>query len=192
MKKPMINYAKREEKDDELYTPEFAVLPVLEFLKKGSTIWCPFDDESSNFVKILKSCGYNVIFTHKNKGENFLKVEKEYNNIYKIGSKLINLEKIDYIVSNPPFSIKNEILKKLYELGKPFAMLLPLTALEGVFRNNLYKKYGLEILVLDKRINFLEQKKSNWFNTSYFCWNILPKQLIFKKIDTENKNEKKN
>lgn len=71
-------------------------------------------------------------------------------------------------------------------------MLLPLTALEGVFRNNLYKKYGLEILVLDKRINFLEQKKSNWFNTSYFCWNILPKQLIFKKIDTENKNEKKN
>lgn len=34
MKKPMINYAKREEKDDELYTPEFVVLPVLEFLKK--------------------------------------------------------------------------------------------------------------------------------------------------------------
>lgn len=30
----------------------------------------------------------------------------------------------DYIISNPPYSLKGEVLKQLYEIGKPFAMLV--------------------------------------------------------------------
>ena len=40
--------------NDEYYTPEYAVLPLLEFLDpfRGKTIWCPFDKEDSEYVKV--------------------------------------------------------------------------------------------------------------------------------------------
>ena len=40
--------------NDEFYTPKYAVLPILKYLKSNSKILCPFDTEDSNFVKILK------------------------------------------------------------------------------------------------------------------------------------------
>jgi len=30
-------------KNDEMYTPEYAVIPVLEYIKKDWVVWCPFD-----------------------------------------------------------------------------------------------------------------------------------------------------
>ena len=46
MKKAMINYIKREKFDD-LYTPDYAVIPLLKYIPKGITIWecCDFTDE---------------------------------------------------------------------------------------------------------------------------------------------------
>lgn len=43
MKKAMINYIKKEKIDD-IYTPEYAIEPLLEFIPKGITIWeCGFN-----------------------------------------------------------------------------------------------------------------------------------------------------
>ena len=53
----------------------------------------------------------------------------------------------DLIVSNPPFSLKDEFLIRAYTLGKPFALLLPLEALFGVKRSPLYMAHGLQLLV---------------------------------------------
>lgn len=55
----------------------------------------------------------------------------------------------------------------------------PLYAIEPLFR-----KYGIDLLVLDKRVEFMENK-SNWFNTSWFTWHILPKALIFEELKKE-------
>ncbi|MFO8133200.1 MAG: hypothetical protein R6U10_04620, partial [Thermoplasmatota archaeon] len=41
----------------------------------------------------------------------------------------------DCIVTNPPFSRKDEFLEQCYAYGKPFALLMPLTALEGMRRH---------------------------------------------------------
>ena len=30
---------------DEIYTPIYAVYPILQYIKPNSTIWCPFDKE---------------------------------------------------------------------------------------------------------------------------------------------------
>ncbi len=49
--------AKRTKESDEALTPEYAVKPLLPYLKKGSIVWCPFDLEDSNFVKLLKQLG---------------------------------------------------------------------------------------------------------------------------------------
>jgi hypothetical protein len=47
----------------------------------------------------------------------------------------------DCIVSNPPFTLKDKILKKLYEIGKPFAVLLPIQSLQSKDRTPLFMKY---------------------------------------------------
>lgn len=42
---------------DECFTPYYAVEPLLEFIPKGETIWCPFDLEWSAFVQTFKQGG---------------------------------------------------------------------------------------------------------------------------------------
>jgi len=85
-------------------------------------------------------------------------------------------------VTNPPYSIKTKFLKRAFELGKPFAFLLPLTALEGKERGKLYAEYGIQLIIPNKRINFMtgSGKKSVWFQTAWFTWGLnLPKDLNF-------------
>lgn len=88
----------------------------------------------------------------------------------------------DCIVTNPPFSLKNEFIEKCYEYKKPFALLLPITALEGEKRGKMYKEHGLELIVLDKRVNYVKNHNTNWFNTSWFCHGLLSKELNFEII----------
>ena len=44
-------------KNDEFYTPIYAIKPIEKYLKKGSIIWCPFDTDDSLFVKYFKHQG---------------------------------------------------------------------------------------------------------------------------------------
>lgn len=173
MKKAMISYIKQEA-DDEFYTPDYAIMPLLKYIPKEKVIWCPFDTEDSNFVKIFRNNGYKVIYSHINNGEDFFTYEPK--------------ENYDVIVSNPPYSLKTEVLKRCYQLNKPFALLLPITSLEGVERNKLYRKFGVQLLVFDRRINFKHNndkktKTGSWFNAIYFCWKLLPNDLIFEELD---------
>ena len=93
----------------------------------------------------------------------------------------------DCIVSNPPFTKKDEVIKRLYELGKPFAILLPLAALQGADRYKYFEN-GIQILAFDKRIAFhspqdmKEYKKGVSFSTVYFCRGILPRDLILERL----------
>lgn len=108
---------KRTSETDEVYTPSYAVKPLLKYIKPNSIIWCPFDDEKSEFVKTFLAGGHKVIYSHIKEGKNFFSYEPD--------------EEYDVIISNPPFSIKDDVLKRLEELNKPYAMLLPLPALQG-------------------------------------------------------------
>lgn len=45
--------AKTNKESDETYTPDYAVKPLLKYLKPNSTIWCPFDKEDSEYVRVL-------------------------------------------------------------------------------------------------------------------------------------------
>lgn len=166
MKKAMINYMKNE-KNDELYTPNYAIEPLLKYLPKNKIIWECTDLGSSNITKLLKQHDYKVISTHKDNFD-FL-------------TDIPNFD-FDIIITNPPYSLKNEFLKKCYEYDKPFCLLLPLTSLEGIERGKMFREKGIDVLVLDKRCDFMDNKKSNWFNTSWFCYKVLPKQLIFEEL----------
>lgn len=93
----------------------------------------------------------------------------------------------DCIISNQPFTQKDRVLKRLYELGKPFAVLLPLNSLQSVDRYEYFKQ-GIQILAFDKRIafhnpqNMRNYKKGVSFATVYFCRDILPRDLIIEEL----------
>ena len=165
--------AKTDKASDEVYTPDYAVKPILKFLKPGSVIWCPFDTEDSEYVKIFKEAGYKVIYSHIDNGQNFFEFEPK--------------EDYDVIISNPPFSIKDDILRRLNELDKPYAMLMPLPALQGQKRFKYLK--GSQALIFDKRINYFKDYKTKEiqkgisFASIYICKDFLPNDLIFEKID---------
>ena len=168
MKKAMINYMQKP-KYDEMYTPEYAIKPLLKYLPKNITIWECTDYGKSNITSILCGGGYKVISTNKEDFD-FLTDTPDFD--------------FDMIITNPPYSLKDEFIQKCYEYKKPFCLLLPITSLEGKRRGDMFRENGIELIVFDKRVVFLE-KKGNWFNTSWFCWKVLNKELNFEELKKE-------
>lgn len=167
--------AKTDKASDEVYTPAYAVKPILGYLSPKMTVWCPFDTKESEYVRLLQEAGHNVIASHIDEGKNFFFYEPE--------------EDYDCIISNPPFSIKDDILMRLYELDKPYAMLLPIPSLQGQKRFKYIK--DCQALIFDKRINYYttpernEIQKGVSFGSFYLCRNFLPKDLIFEELKIE-------
>lgn len=54
-------YLTSNKKNDELYTPYYAVEPLIKYLPKDKTIWCPFDEEWSAYKNTLVNNGFHVI-----------------------------------------------------------------------------------------------------------------------------------
>ena len=160
-----------------MYTPYYAVDPIVKYIPKHYKIWCPFDEEWSAFYQTFKKLGYSVIRTHICEGKNFFTYEPD---------------EYDIIISNPPFSIKDKILERLYEFGKPFAVLLPLNSLQGVSRYKFFSQ-GIQILSFDQRIGFHSKSNMSFttegspFATVYFCRDILPRDLIVEKLNKYDK-----
>lgn len=92
-------------------------------------------------------------------------------------------------MSNPPFSLKDKVLERLYSFGKPFAILLPLNSLQGKTRFKYFKQ-GVQILSFDARVCYHNKEhmenviKGSPFATAYFCKDLLPKDLIIEKLIT--------
>lgn len=120
--------------------------------------------------------GYNVVRSHIDDGQDFFTYEPE---------------DYDVIVSNPPFSIKDKILERLYELNKPFAVLLPMNSLQGKSRYKFFEK-GIQLLSFDQRIGYHNIDsmdipiEGSPFATAYFCRDILPRDLIIEKLNKYN------
>ena len=160
-------------KNDELNTPLILVQPIIKYLKPGSAIWCPSDTEKSEFVITLSNSGFRVIHSHIWEGKDFFNYEPD--------------EHYDYIISNPPFSLKLKVLDRLYKLNKPFGVLLGLPILNYQEVGEFFIDKKLQLLIVDKKVSFNGNTSS--FNTSYFCNNLLPQDIIFEHL--ENNNSKK-
>jgi hypothetical protein len=165
-----LNKSSWNEKD-EYYTPRILVEPILQYVPDDAIVWCPFDTGKSEFVLALKEKGNEVIHSHIWEGKDFFKYEPD---------------EYDYIISNPPFTMKLEVFERLYKLGKPFAMIMGLPILNyqevGNFFYNLDE--DLQLLIVDKKVSFDGNTAS--FNNSYFCWNMLPKGIVFEHLANNN------
>lgn len=101
--------------DNEWYTRiedvEYFVQNVFKKIEPNPnvTIWCPFDKESSAFVKAFKKFGYTVYYTHIETGQDFLTYTPDF--------------AYDYIISNPPFNAKAKTLQRIIHFAKPFYLI---------------------------------------------------------------------
>ena len=161
-------------KNDECYTPAYAVQPILEYIPKDAVVWCPFDTSDSEFVKVLTDAGIDTIASHISDGRNFFDYEPEH---------------YDCIVSNPPFTNKRAFFERAIQLGKPFALLMANTWLNDRAPMLLFQDIGLQLLLLDKRTEFIQPNSQVsgkiTFSSSYFCYDFLPRDIIIKQIDKQ-------
>ena len=158
-------------KSDEYYTPRYAVEIILPYIEKFNHIWCPLDKEHSEFVKALQEKGKKVTFGHIETGQDFF----EYENAP---------EGVECVISNPPFSKRDAIFRRMYELELPFALIMNNNGLfDSKTRFELFQKNNFELLIPKGRMRFfdetMEVKNSPNFQSIYVCNGILEKQIEF-------------
>ena len=157
--------------NDECYTPDYAVQPILEYIPKDVTVWCPFDTEESQFVKQISKTN-PVTYSHLDKGQDFFQYQPS---------------EWDIIISNPPFSNKKKFFKRALAFNKPFALIMTNTWLNDSTPKVLFKDKDLQLLMFDKRMEFVnpngQVNNKITFSSSYYCWNFLPKQIIMKTLN---------
>lgn len=154
---------------DHVATPRWVVEQIYQLLniEQYSNIWFPFNHYDSQFKLKADELKLKYKATHKfdDLGNDFFTTEPP--------------RECELMISNPPFSLQYEILKRSFELVengkiKSFALLLPLSTLETPKRSELYEKYKnkLSIIIFRKRIKFLGKESS--FNTAccWMCYNI--------------------
>ena len=132
---------------DECYTTRAEADKLVETLLKHKvvntslTIWLPFDTDYSRVYQAFKAAGFkNLIRSSLSDGKDFYFFEpKQY----------------DVIVSNPPFSGRTKLFKRLFSLKKPFVMLQA----TQTFNNQTLVKYMCEeevtLLMPRTRMNFM-------------------------------------
>jgi len=156
-------------KNDECYTPDYGVTPILKYIPKEAIIWCPFDKEDSEFVKQISKTN-KVIYSHIDNNEDFFLYEPK---------------RWDIIISNPPFTKKRKFFERALSFNKPFALLMSLVWLNDSAPKQLFKDKDLQLLMFDKRIKFADMGNKITFSSAYFCYNLLPKQIIMHKLNVK-------
>jgi hypothetical protein len=146
---------------DRCGTPSYAVTPLLPYLPKDWVLWESASGEGL-LVDALETNGYQVISGDILTGQNYFAYEPE---------------NYDCQVTNVPFSIKYDWLKRAYQLGKPFALLAPSDMLFAKTAITLFEQYGIEILIPRTRINF-KMPNLGWsgrgaqMSTSWFTYGL--------------------
>lgn len=165
----------KKNRNDEMYTPKILVdilkIPFERWLgNRKCVVWCPFDTEESEYVHFFK--GYDnveVVFSHRDAGQDFFEYEPEH---------------WDISLSNPPFSRKLDVFKRLNELGKPWAMLSNIMCLNYQEIGYYFADHPVQMLIPDKRVSFDGNPSS--FCSGYFCKDFLPSDLMFCHVKNNN------
>ena len=151
--------------------------PPSETPLRRPVIWCPFDTQDSEYVKVFKENGFTVVYSHIKYGQDFYNYEPE---------------KWDVIISNPPFTGKTKIFERALSFKKPFALLMTITWLNDATPAKTFGKEQLQILSFDERMEFKNRSKEKQINfmSAYFCHNFLPRDFIFRSLKENNKQLK--
>lgn len=161
--------AEKANSKDHVATPRYVVEDIynLIHIEDYKMIWFPFNNYDSEFklkaeelelkykaTHVFDNIGHDFFVTYPPKG-------------------------CDLLISNPPFSLQNDIIERTFRLVdfgliKSFALLLPLSTLETPGRANIYEKYQdkLSTIIFKKRIKFLGHDQVFPKGCCWICYNI--------------------
>lgn len=137
------NTAYKRNESDYYPTPPEATQALLDFLDipRGTVIWEPACGEG-HMVQVLERNRLKVIATDIQGGTDFLTAEMPRNT--------------EWIITNPPFSLAEQFIRKCAEHNKPFALLLKSQYWHAAKRTPLYWEITPEyVLPLTWRPDFL-------------------------------------
>ena len=164
---------------DSCQTPAYALNPLWEYLKPDWIVWESCAGEGM-LVREFERRGYKTIGTDLLTGQNFFEYQPDNWNVQ---------------ITNPPYSLKFDWLERSYQLGKPFGLLLPVEAMGANKAQKLFEKYGIEIILLNKRVNFSMPNlkfggSGAWFPTAWFTFGLgIGTPLSFGKIYPKDNNQ---
>lgn len=154
---------------DHVATPRYVVEDIYERIDIYSynQIWFPFNNYDSEFKLKADELKLTYHATHKfdDCGNDFFTT--------------LPPDNCDLMISNPPFGLQNDIIKRSFELVeygliKSFALLLPLSTLETKTRAVMFEKYEdeLSIIIFKNRIKFIGHTTSFNKGCCWVCYNI--------------------
>ena len=150
--------------DDDYMTPKYAWEQISEYIPKDKVIWECFygDGKSGQHLRdlgCLEVIHEPIDFFTNNNGE--------------------------VLISNMPFTIKQEVFARLKELDKPFIMLVPSSTIQSLYWYELFGKNAIQIILPCRKVQYLSPtktlKKSGCsFNSVYVCYKIgLPRDVVW-------------
>ena len=154
---------------DEYYTrQEDAEIIADNLLQVPLKVWCPFNDTNSVWREALEDRGFEVVTTEGD----FFAIEPP--------------EGVQCIISNPPFSLKKEVMDRIKILNIRFALILPFQWLN----DGIPLEYGHQVMFFRQRMYFntpqgvLNKPRANCFVLSD---GLLKSDLIF--IDKKKRGD---
>lgn len=117
---------------DEYFTLEKDAEIIAQHIIKPMQVWLPFNDIGGAFETVLPKHGHKVICTEGD----FFQTDPPPGT--------------EAVISNPPFSRKKEVVKRLNDLGLKFAIIIPILWLNG----GVPFDYAHQLMMFRKKICF--------------------------------------
>lgn len=137
---------------DQFQTPEYALTMLRPYLDRTKTIWEPACGKG-NIVNYFRYNGFSINGTDYLNGEQY--------DFFKFDLADVQGQDWNYIITNPPWSLKILWTARCLELNKPFALLVPITYLEGEGTKIVHQQ-GMEIIMPYQRIAFETPYDGQW------------------------------
>ena len=148
-------------KHDDYMTPKYAWENIAHLIPKDKIMWEAFYGDGSSGTH-LRDLGFNTI----HEPIDFFDDD--------------TVPEYDILISNPPFSQSKNIMNRLYELDKPFILIMPAAKINtSYFRR--WRDRNIQIVIPRKRIHFTKlvdgivpdnYKSSCNFDCFYYCYKI--------------------
>ncbi len=155
------------EKCDDYTTPKYVFEMLLPYINTNLKVYEPFFCDGSS-GKYLRDIGYkNVIHNDEDFYINWTKYE------------------FDIIITNPPYSSKIQVFQELYEINKPFCVLVPVSTITKLFVKKIFGKDidKLQLIIPNKRIHYNKhgnETKKCWYDTMWIGYKLnLKKDISF-------------
>jgi hypothetical protein len=175
-----ISNAYKKYLTDNLYTPRIIIDAAFPFFKerleairynkhRTPIVLMPFDTINSEFVKKFQEEDYDIKFGHIDTGQDFF--THDYG-------------KWDVCISNPPFSKKLEVFKKLNAAKSPWAMIMNVMALNYEEIIRYFVDNPVELLFFDRRVSYDGNPSS--FGSCFVCNDMMLSDVQFVKLPHNN------